>query len=225
MRGILELAEKTGDHEGNLLTDVNSVVSDPFDCPGREKHGHRPLATVMFISDLEGNGETLPVQLVDQVVLPDQVLGRSFIPVCESLPGLDYLETGLGAHFEDPADHVLVGRGFVTDDRDQFADVHALVPHPLGVLDDVEQSGDESQIRCHRGLGRQEGDETLVDLEIAAIDAVIVVGDDFRKLDVLVLDCLEGPVERAHDEIESTKGLGFQVVKLFLVLDSDLVSH
>ena len=64
-----------------------------------------------------------------------------------------------------------------------------------------------------------------MDFEIPAVDAVIICSDEFGKLDVLVFDRFQGTVERAHDKIEGSKGLGFQVIKLFLVLDSDLVVY
>src|SRR4051794_39371459 len=76
MRGVLELPEQPGDHERHLLADVDGVVADPLDRPGREQHRHRPLAPVGVVADLESQPEAVAIQVVDYVVLPDQILGH-----------------------------------------------------------------------------------------------------------------------------------------------------
>ena len=53
VRGVLELAEQAGDHEGGLLADVHRVVADPLDAARDEHHVHRPLARVGVVADLE----------------------------------------------------------------------------------------------------------------------------------------------------------------------------
>ena len=67
-------------------------------------------------------------------------------------------------------------RRLVAGQRDQLGDVHALVAHPLDVLDHVQQRGDEAQVAGHGRLERQQREDPLVDLQVAPVDAV-VVGD------------------------------------------------
>ena len=99
-------------------------------------------------------------------------------------------------------DHFLVGGRLVAGQRDHLADVHALVAHPLDVLQHVQEGGDQPQVGRHRRLGGEQGDQALVDLEVAAVDAVVVGDDDLGQLDVLVLDRLQGAVEGRVDHVE-----------------------
>ena len=80
--------------------------------------------------------------------------------------------------------------------RDQLGDVHALVAHALDVLDDVQQRGDDPQVAGDGRLQREQREDPLVDLEVAAVDAVVVGDDDRRELDVLVLERLDHAVDR-----------------------------
>ena len=45
-------------------------------------------------------------------------------------------------------------------------------------------------------LRREQGEDRLVDLEVAAVDAVVVGDDELRELDVAVLHRLHGAIER-----------------------------
>ena len=94
---------------------------------------------------------------------------------------------------EDQLHHLLVGRRLVAGHRDHLADVHALVAHPLDVLQHVQQGRDQPQVGRHRRLRRQQRDQALVHLQVAAVDAVVVGDDDLGQLDVLVLDRLQRP--------------------------------
>jgi hypothetical protein len=86
-----------------------------------------------------------------------------------------------------------------------FGDVHALVAHSLHVLDHVQQRRYGPQIRGHRSLKREEGEDPLLDLEIAPVDPVVVLDDDRGELDVPSLQCLERPVERRYDQVETAE--------------------
>ena len=83
----------------------------------------------------------------------------------------------------------------VAVERHELGDVHALVAHPLHVLDHVQQRGHHAQVAGHRRLERQQGQDPLVHLEVAAVDAVVVGDHQARQLHVLVLHGLECPVE------------------------------
>ena len=62
-------------------------------------------------------------------------------------------------------------------------------------LIDVQQRGDEPQVAGDRRLAREHRQDPLVDLEVAAVDAVVVGDDDLGQLDVLVLERLGDAVE------------------------------
>src|SRR5690242_13366558 len=53
MRGVLELAEQPGHHEGDLLAHVDGVVADPLDRARDQEHRHRPFAAVDVVADLQ----------------------------------------------------------------------------------------------------------------------------------------------------------------------------
>src|SRR5688500_3570979 len=62
------------------------------------------------------------------------------------------------------------------------------------VLDHVQERGDDPQIARDRRLQGQQRENPLLDLQIAPVDAVVVMDDDRRELDVLMLERLERAV-------------------------------
>ena len=70
------------------------------------------------------------------------------------------------------------------------------------MLDDVQQRRDEPQVTRDRRLEREQRQDPLVDLEVAAVDAVVVGDHERRELDVLVLERLERAVELLDDQVE-----------------------
>ena len=91
---------------------------------------------------------------------------------------------------------LLVARRLVAGDRQHLGDVHALVAHALGVLDHVQQRRDDAQVARDRRLQREQREDPLVDLEVAAVDPVVVGDHDRRELDVAVVERLQRAVER-----------------------------
>ena len=89
-----------------------------------------------------------------------------------------------------------------------LAIVHALVAHALDVLDHVQQRRDEPQVAGDRRLQREQRQDALVDLEVAAVEAVVVGDDHRRQLDVLVLERLEHAVELVDDQVERRRAPG-----------------
>ncbi len=59
-----------------------------------------------------------------------------------------------------------------------------------------------------------------MDLHVAAVDAVVVVDDDARQLDILVLDRLEGAVEGADHHVEAAEGLALELGELLLEVEA-----
>ena len=64
-----------------------------------------------------------------------------------------------------------------------------------------------------------------MDLEVAAVDAVVVGDDQLGKLDVLVLDRLEDPVQRLDHQIEPAERRLLQALELLLVVEARLLGH
>ena len=108
---------------------------------------------------------------------------------------------------------------------DQLRHVHALVAHPLHVLDDVEHGRHEAQVAGHRRLQREQRQHALVHLEVAAVDAVVVGDDHAGQLHVLVLDRLQRPVERGDDHVEAAECLLLELGQLFLEVAASRLRH
>ena len=83
----------------------------------------------------------------------------------------------------------------------------------------MQQRGDDPQVAGHRRLEREQREDPLVDLQVAAVDPVVVGDDDRRELDVLVLERLERPVERDHDQVERAERLLLEPAELLLEVD------
>ena len=60
-----------------------------------------------------------------------------------------------------------------------------------------------------------------MDLQVAAVDAVVVGDDDLGQLDVLVLDRLQRPLERGADQVEAAEGARLELLEFLLVFDPD----
>src|ERR671914_923663 len=225
VRGILELPEQTCDDEGGLLADVDGIVADPLDAACHQHHVHRPLARVRIVADLERQVEDLAVEPVDLVVLAHQVLCQVDVAPDEGLLALDHLLARLLAHALEVAQDPLVGGRVMARQRHQLGHVHALIAHALHVLDDVEHGGHEPQVARHRRLQRQQRQHALVHLEVAAVDPVVVGDHHARQLDVLVLDCLQGPVQRGDDHVEAAEGLLLELGQLLLEMRASRLRH
>ncbi len=125
----------------------------------------------------------------------------------------------------DPLADLRDRRRLVTHQRQELADVHALVAHALHVLDDVQERGDESQVARDRGLQGEEREDRLVYLEVAPVDAVVVLHDQRGELDVLVLQGLEGAVELGDDDVEAAHGGRLDLVELLGEVETVVPRH
>ena len=74
----------------------------------------------------------------------------------------------------------------------------------------------DAQVGRDGRLQGQQGEDPLLDLQIAPVDAVVVMDDDRRELDVLVLERLERAVERRDDEVDPAERLHLEVAELLL---------
>jgi hypothetical protein len=176
-------------------------------------------------SSLDRELEALLVEVVDDVVLADEVAREADVAAGERLLRLRDHRAGLPPHSQDPLNHVLVLGRVVTGERDHLRDVHALIPHPLDALHHVQERRDQAQVGRDRRLRREQGEDLLVDLEVAPVEPVVVGDDQLRELDVLVLDRLERPLERLADHVEPLERPDLEPAELLLVVEPRLVDH
>ena len=127
------------------------------------------------------------------------------------------------AHRHQVLQHPLVRGRLVAGDRDQLGDVDALVAHPLDVLHHVQEGGDQAQVGGHGRLGREQRQDRLVDLQVAAVDHVVVGDHQLGQLDVLVLDRLDGALERRDHQVEAVQGPPLEPLELLAIVEADLV--
>ena len=225
MRGVLELPEQTGDDEDGLLADVHGIVADPLDAASDQRHVHCPFARIGVVPDLQREVKHVAVETIDLVVLAHQVLRKVHVAALERLLALDHLLARLLAHLLDVGQEARIRRRLVPRERDELRHVHALVAHALDVLHDVEQGGDQPQVPRHGRLQRQQRQHALVDLEVAAVDAVVVRDDHARQLDVLLLDGLERAVERLDHHVEAAERLHLELRELVLEVAACGIRH
>ena len=57
-------------------------------------------------------------------------------------------------------------------------------------------------------------------LEVAAVDAIVVVDDEAGQLDVLVVERLDRPVQRRDHHVEAAQGLLLEPLELLLEVDA-----
>jgi hypothetical protein len=74
------------------------------------------------------------------------------------------------------------------------------------VLEHVQESGHQAQVAGYRGLQSKQRKDALVDLEKAAVDAIVICDHHLRELDVLVLERLERSIELLDDQVKAPQG-------------------
>ena len=100
-----------------------------------------------------------------------------------------------------------MGGRLVAGKRQELGDVDALVPHALDVLDHLEKGRDHPEVARDGRLACQQREHTLVHLEVATIQPVVVLDHELGQLDVGVLDRLGDTVERLRYEVERAERL------------------
>src|SRR3954447_9119039 len=222
---ILELAEQPGDDEGDLLAHVDGVVADSLERPGDEEHRHRPLPAILVVADLDRELEALLVEVVDDVVPADEVARQLHVPIGEGALRLPDLGSDGAAHRHEVLHHSLVGRWLVPGDGDQLRDVHALIAHALDVLHHVKQRGDQPQVGGDGRLRREQRQDGLVDLQVAAVDDVVVGDHELGELDVLMMDRLDRAVQGRDHQIEALERPSLEAREPLAILVSGLELH
>jgi hypothetical protein len=89
----------------------------------------------------------------------------------------------------------------------------------------MQQGRDQPQVGGDRGLGGEQGEDLLVDLEVAPVEAIVVRDHHLGELDVLVLDRLHRPVEALHHHVEALEGANLEPLQLLVVVEPGSLGH
>jgi NADH dehydrogenase/NADH:ubiquinone oxidoreductase subunit G len=113
----------------------------------------------------------------------------------------------------------------VAVERDELRHVHALVAHPLDVLDHMQQRRDQPEVAGHWRLERQQRQNALMHLEVAAVDAVVVGDHNPRQLHVVIEHRLKRSVQGGNHEFEPAQRVALELLELFLEVGASGVRH
>ncbi len=80
----------------------------------------------------------------------------------------------------------------------------------------MQQRRHDPQVAGHRRLQGEQREDALVDLQVAAVDPVVVGDHDRGQLDVLVLERLQRAVHGRHDHVQRAERLLLERAQLVL---------
>ena len=220
VRCVLELAKLAAHEVGRLLADVDRVVADSLEAAGHDDHEQRPLARRGVALEAGELVDDPPIRAVDQLVELDERLGRGEVPAPERVERDARHLLGPGAHLLEPLDDDLgVGPERPADLR-HLGDVHAEVGHSLEVDVHVEDCEDEPEVARDRRLAREQGLDLSLDPMRSLVDLVVEGDHLVRELRVVRSQRVERSTQRPQDEVALLLDGRFQLVELFLQLDS-----
>jgi hypothetical protein len=84
----------------------------------------------------------------------------------------------------------------------------------------VEERCKKPKVRGHRRLPRKQGEDTLVDLQVATINSVVVSNNQLGKFEVLVRKSLKRPVKRCNYKFEPLERVALKPGDLLLILEA-----
>jgi hypothetical protein len=143
-----------------------------------------------------------------------RVLGEAHIRAANAAATWITSERAKAPTARERVEHIAVDRWLVAGQRDQLGDVHALVAHALDVLDHVQQRGPVAGRPRRRQ--RQQGEDALVDLQVAAVDAVVVVDHHLGELHILLVERFQHAVELLDDQVQAAERVRFELGQLRL---------
>ena len=80
----------------------------------------------------------------------------------------------------------------------------------------MQERGEQAQVAGDRALQREQRERALLDLDAALVDARVVVDDELRELDVLVLERLDDAIEQGKDEVERAERAVLEIGEIVL---------
>jgi hypothetical protein len=87
----------------------------------------------------------------------------------------------------------------------------------------MQEGGHQAQIAGYRGLESEQRKDALVDLEEAAVDAIVIGNHHLSKLDILVLECLEHSIELLDDQVQAPHRAQLELPQLPLEVGARIV--
>ena len=167
----------------------------------------------------------MTVQPVDLDILADQVLSQLDVPGHEGLPGLGDLRAHKFSHLLEHLENLPVSGRLISRQGHKLGDVHTLIAHALHAADDMQQRGDEPQVAGDRRLRREQREHSLVDLEIATVDPIVVGEHKPDELHVLGPHRLQCALELHRHHVEPAHRLLFELPEGFRELVTWLKLH
>ncbi len=89
----------------------------------------------------------------------------------------------------------------------------------------MQQRRDDPEVARDGRLQGEQGQDALVDLQVAAVDAIVVGDHNGRELDVAMVQRLERAVERRDDEVQRAERLRLERRELLLEVDPLRLGH
>ena len=205
-----KLLEKPCFNENNLFPDPYCVIADSLNCSRHQRQSHRPFAPINLITNGNGELEDLFVEPVDLTILAEEIFCQLNVTAAKGEPRLLNLGPRRRSHPQNAVKQLGNDRRLATDDWNQLGDVDALIAHPLGVLDQMQQRGYEPQVAGNRSLQCEQRQDPLMDLEVAAVNPVVVIDHEGRQLNVLVLERFHHAVDLLDNEVKRAERLLFE---------------
>ena len=88
----------------------------------------------------------------------------------------------------------------------------------------MQERRDQAQVGGNGRLRGQQGQNRLVDLQVATVDHVVVRDDQLGELGVAMLDRLDGAVELVDDEVEAPESPRLQLLELLVIFSASAAS-
>ena len=182
------------DHVDDHVRDPLGVVGDPLQILGDLHDVEADLDLVgIFHHERQQFPEDLIVELVDHGVLCPDLVRQIDVLAHQGIQALADHSPGDLRHPRQI--DVGLDLGQFVEDEDLFGDVGRHVPDPLQVAGDLDRRRDEAQI-ARGGLAQgQQADAFLLELDVEAVDQVVVADDPPRQFGV-PLQKREGSLSR-----------------------------
>ena len=206
VRGIRELAELPRQEELDLLGDVDRVVAHALERASRQVHVHAPIEAAWIVGELQRLQMHVAVQPIDRIVQLRELHAQRRDRAARTRPSRCGSSTPRGCPSRRAAAPSARSRGRCRVIEVDLRDVHGLVADPLEVQAAVQDRRDQAEVGRHRGLQRQELQNTVVDLQVELVDLVVAVDDALcrlassRSTTASTAFGTDGRREIAHDE-------------------------
>src|SRR5579862_4462491 len=202
------------DQKQNILGNIGGMIRDPFQVP-RNRDQVQRLWDVLRIAFHEAYQLVVArgAEAIHGVVRCEHAASQIVIAIYERIQTLTH-------HRLDQRRHVTnvyhwFNHRFRKQRNRPLRDADRQIAHPLQIGVDLQRRDDESQIRRHGLLGRQQIDGELIDLDLDRIDALLVLKDLLGGATVLLRNCGDAALYRSLDQRSHLQELAVELIQLF----------